>query len=98
MSPQVSLIVKPPSLSIPIIRADARRLTQILHNILSNAVKFTTEGEIVVEMKEGRKDRDSVEFIVTITDTGIGMSESVRSHLFQPFSIVILSRMVLERC
>jgi PAS domain S-box-containing protein len=65
------------------VRADPRRLKQILVNLLSNAVKFTPEdGELglKVEVKPGD---DMLSFVVW--DKGIGISPEQQGHLFQPF-------------
>lgn len=69
------------------IQGDPLRLRQILHNLLTNAVKFTKEGGITVGCRvfeQGMKPM--LEF--TITDTGIGMSDQDKQKLFKPFSQV----------
>jgi GAF domain-containing protein/CheY-like chemotaxis protein len=65
------------------IKGDVTRLRQILINLLSNAIKFTEKGEVVLTVKKG-KARNEVLF--TVRDTGIGISESHMSRLFQSFS------------
>lgn len=60
---------------------DPMRLTQILHNILANAVKFTAMGEIVLSVH--RAQDDAIAF--SVTDTGIGMDEDQLRSLFVPF-------------
>ena len=63
---------------------DPDRLRQILNNFLSNAIKFTAMGgiEVLVETSgEGSERR----LKVSVSDSGPGMSEDTRSHLFQPF-------------
>ncbi|KAA3663707.1 MAG: GAF domain-containing protein [Chloroflexi bacterium] len=68
---------------VKIIHADARRMKQILINLLSNAVKFTLEGGAIgLEVKAG-KNNNAIHF--TVWDTGIGISEEGKTHLFQPF-------------
>jgi signal transduction histidine kinase len=65
------------------VRADERRLKQILVNLLSNAVKFTPEGGMI-----GLEVTSDVECEVlrfAVWDTGIGISEEQMGHLFQPF-------------
>ena len=50
-------------------------------NLLSNAVKYTPEGgEITVDLR-----KEPGELVVTVADTGIGMSEEVRSHIFDKY-------------
>jgi adenylate cyclase len=66
-------------------RADVTRLRQILLNLLSNANKFTKDGEIILEAKRDSDDgTDRV--IFNVTDTGIGMSPEQMEKLFQDFS------------
>src|SRR5215208_1061965 len=65
------------------IKSDVTRLRQILINLLSNAIKFTEKGEVVLTVKRG-KDKNELLFLVR--DTGIGISESHMSRLFQSFS------------
>jgi two-component system sensor histidine kinase/response regulator len=68
------------------VRGDPTRLRQILLNLVGNAVKFTATGHVALEVK-ARAETDVgplVEF--SITDTGIGIPESVRAKLFQKFS------------
>lgn len=60
---------------------DPMRLTQILHNILANAVKFTTAGQITVSVR--RAEGDAV--ALSIADTGIGMDDDQLGSLFEPF-------------
>ena len=68
---------------VKIIEADARRLKQILVNLLNNAVKFTPEGgEIGLDMV-GDEEQETVHF--TVWDTGIGISAENMERLFQPF-------------
>jgi PAS domain S-box-containing protein len=65
------------------IQADERRLTQILVNLLANAVKFTPEGgQIGLEV---RGDPEHQRATFTIWDTGIGIAEADHPNLFQPF-------------
>ncbi|MEX2167303.1 MAG: response regulator [Methyloceanibacter sp.] len=66
-------------------RGDPLRLGQIVINFCNNAVKFTETGEIMVQVRvlEDASDSQLVEF--SVRDTGIGMSESEISRLFQAF-------------
>jgi signal transduction histidine kinase/CheY-like chemotaxis protein len=65
------------------IRADSRRLKQILVNLLSNAVKFTPEGGTIGLEVEGSSENNTVRF--TVWDTGVGISAEDQSRLFKPF-------------
>ncbi|MDD6218536.1 MAG: ATP-binding protein [Selenomonadaceae bacterium] len=69
------------------IKGDPLRIRQILHNLLTNAIKFTMKGSISVECRVTEQGmRRMLEF--SVTDTGIGMSEEEQSKLFKPFSQV----------
>jgi signal transduction histidine kinase/DNA-binding response OmpR family regulator len=60
------------------------RIRQVLVNLVSNAVKFTATGEVVVHAKSEPKD-DGVHVRFEVRDTGIGMSLDAQASLFQPF-------------
>ncbi len=65
---------------------DSLRLSQVLLNLLSNALKFTPAGgSIRLEIRQLQKKAGRVRLRFTVSDTGIGMSESFQSRLFLPF-------------
>jgi PAS domain S-box-containing protein len=64
---------------------DATRLRQILVNIIGNAVKFTSGGEIVIEVACQKLDENGCHLLFSITDTGIGISKESIGKLFQAF-------------
>ncbi|MEA5580334.1 ATP-binding protein [Nodularia harveyana UHCC-0300] len=70
--------------------ADKTRMQQVLLNLLSNAGKFTTNGKVTLTVKREKTDLapdTSLDVITfTVADTGIGMSESQKQQLFQPFT------------
>lgn len=67
---------------------DLGRLRQIVVNLAGNAVKFTNEGEVVVEVKcESRSEKDAV-LHFTVRDTGIGIPQSKLQTIFKPFEQV----------
>ena len=65
---------------------DSVRLTQILLNLLGNAIKFTAHGEVVLHAKAEGVTDEGFELSVAVQDTGIGMDAEALSRLFQPFS------------
>jgi signal transduction histidine kinase/DNA-binding response OmpR family regulator len=65
---------------------DPVRYGQILLNLVTNALKFTDTGEVIVNIAVARESARDIELITTVRDTGIGMSEDDRSRLFQSFS------------
>ena len=68
------------------LRGDALRLGQVLINLVTNAVKFTEHGEIIVRAERVAEDDDNVHLQFSVRDTGIGLSEEQRAKLFQAFS------------
>jgi GAF domain-containing protein len=66
------------------ITVDPMRLRQILLNLLSNACKFTKEGEVRLRARRVANGRDWIEFAVS--DTGIGMTAEQQAKLFEEFS------------
>ncbi|WP_439535655.1 response regulator [Methyloversatilis sp.] len=69
------------------LRGDATRLRQILTNLLSNALKFTPQGEVrlTVTVDAADADTDPLRLRFTVQDTGMGMSPQVQERLFTPF-------------
>lgn len=66
---------------------DAIRMRQVILNIISNAVKYTPDGgRIDLIFRKENLDDTHVKEIVTVSDTGIGMSEEYIKHIFEPFS------------
>jgi signal transduction histidine kinase len=68
------------------VRGDARKLRQVLVNLISNAVKFTPEGGRVTITTKAVPGVDRLE--IAVTDTGIGISPEDQARLFRPFSRV----------
>lgn len=69
-----------------LLTADERKLKQVLFNLVSNAVKFTPDGGTVELGAERVLEGDSAFVKFRVSDTGIGISATDRSRLFQPFS------------
>lgn len=61
-------------------RGDALRLSQILVNLLGNAIKFTEQGQIYLSLA-----MDGSNLLINVSDSGIGMDEELQSRLFSPF-------------
>ncbi|GAK60633.1 sensory transduction histidine kinase [Candidatus Vecturithrix granuli] len=78
----LTLTIKlPPELETATIKADQRKLMQVLFQLLTNAVKFTPDGgAIVVDAECNGED-----IVIRVTDTGIGIAPEDQEHIFAPF-------------
>jgi len=80
---ELAEFVKP---NVPIhLRGDPLRLRQVLTNLVSNAVKFTSEGEIVVTVSKESEIPTQLVLRFEVKDTGIGIPTEVQGRLFQAF-------------
>ncbi|KAL8946350.1 MAG: hypothetical protein Q9222_007240, partial [Ikaeria aurantiellina] len=69
-----------------IVMGDPGRLRQILTNLLTNSIKFTSEGYVRLGVMMQKETPETIHVSFTVEDTGIGIEEEVRKRLFQPFS------------
>ncbi|MCR5420232.1 MAG: response regulator [Lachnospiraceae bacterium] len=65
---------------------DSKLIGQILSNLISNAIKYTVNGGVTLNMTFDETDKDSIDLIIDITDTGIGINEKDIPYLFDSFS------------
>ncbi|MDO9237738.1 MAG: ATP-binding protein [Aquabacterium sp.] len=65
--------------------ADEGKLRQVLLNLVSNAVKFTQQGEVIVSARVNMLDAETATLTIDVSDTGMGIPESALDRLFQPF-------------
>jgi signal transduction histidine kinase/DNA-binding response OmpR family regulator len=78
--------------SVPLrLMGDAMRLRQILVNLIGNAVKFTTAGEIVVNVVLEEQEKSGNRLLFSISDTGIGIAKEGLQKLFGAFTQVDIS-------
>lgn len=67
---------------------DELRISQILNNLLSNSIKFTERGQIVVDIAKTMEKDEDIELFFMVIDTGIGIAENEKDKLFKRFSQV----------
>jgi len=65
---------------LPAARGDARRINQVLLNLLGNAIKFTDTGEVGVGVSQ-----DGREFVIRVSDTGPGIAPADQERIFEEF-------------
>jgi two-component system, sensor histidine kinase and response regulator len=65
---------------------DGGRLRQILVNLVGNAIKFTPQGSVLVQIEVREKSENSVLLHFAVSDTGIGIPEEHRTRIFEPFA------------
>jgi two-component system sensor histidine kinase BarA len=68
------------------IMGDPTRIKQVLTNLVSNAIKFTESGSVIVRVMLEERINNKVALKFTITDTGIGLNETQQANLFKAFS------------
>jgi PAS domain S-box-containing protein len=69
----------------PRLKGDPNRLRQILNNLISNAIKFTSQGAVSIRVARGDDDTKEEAIRFEVRDTGIGIAREVQARLFEPF-------------
>ncbi len=69
-----------------VLKGDPYRLKQVIFNLVSNAVKFTRDGEVMISVGSIRKQRDDIDLRLEITDTGVGIDEKNLQTIFDDFT------------
>ena len=69
-----------------LVNGDPTRLSQVISNLLGNAIKFTEEGSVKVSLCDVEEINEDIKFSIVITDTGIGLTEEQQDGLFEAFS------------
>lgn len=67
------------------ILGDPVRFTQIITNLMGNAIKFTSVGQVSINAKCLEKSQSSVRVLISVADTGVGIAESKLESIFDPF-------------
>lgn len=65
---------------------DGGRLTQVLSNLLNNAIKFTTEGKVTLSMTQEERQPEGIFIRFAVEDTGIGISNNDKGKIFEKFN------------
>ncbi len=65
---------------------DEQKIRQILNNLLNNSIKFTERGSVSLQVKTEKAVTDSCVVVISVKDTGIGISEQKQAALFDPFT------------
>jgi two-component system, OmpR family, sensor histidine kinase BaeS len=80
---RVSVNVQVPADGLPLARGDATKITQVLNNLLHNAVRHTPEGGIVIVQVEPEQGHSWIH--VTVRDTGVGIPPESLEHIFERY-------------
>ncbi len=68
------------------LKGDPGRLRQVVLNLVGNAIKFTHEGEVVLQVGVGQRTPDGVRLRFSVTDTGIGIPPEQQARIFEAFA------------
>jgi signal transduction histidine kinase len=82
----ISVLYEPPNENV-VVEADKERISQVIRNIIGNALEFTSEGNVLVSLRRERQqenERNQVA-VVTITDTGCGIDAAIMPRIFEKF-------------
>jgi signal transduction histidine kinase/ligand-binding sensor domain-containing protein/CheY-like chemotaxis protein len=82
----IELVVCPPAGNCAGLIGDPLRMRQILMNLIGNAVKFTTRGEVAVKADIEYIGSDRANVHISVADTGIGMDAATIAKIFEPFT------------
>jgi two-component system sensor histidine kinase VicK len=82
----VAILYKPPDENI-VVEADKERISQVMRNIIGNALEFTNEGNVSVTLRRERQhEKEGKQIaVVTVRDTGCGVDPAIMSRVFEKF-------------
>jgi two-component system, OmpR family, sensor histidine kinase VicK len=73
--------------NVVFVEADKARITQVIFNLLINAIKFTKRGTVFIDIEENKHDNNLQRFVVvTVKDTGTGIDSEMLPRLFEKFA------------
>ncbi|MCM5507179.1 MULTISPECIES: response regulator [Vibrio] len=70
------------------VQGDENRVKQILHNLIGNAMKFTKEGSVTIQVHADTHEGNQVKIVCKVIDTGVGINRSAMDYLFDEFTMV----------
>jgi PAS domain S-box-containing protein len=80
-------ILKSVATDLPVyVKGDPTRLRQVLANLVSNAIKFTSQGNVTIEVHSEFQSKDQIQIRFEVTDTGIGIPKDTIGRMFKAFS------------
>ncbi len=83
----VELVFNSLDQNVVFVEADKGRITQVISNLLNNAIKFTKRGMVFIDIEEIKQDNDLQKFVVvTVKDTGTGINSEMLPRLFEKFA------------
>jgi signal transduction histidine kinase/BarA-like signal transduction histidine kinase len=71
---------------IPAVWLDIVRFNQVLNNLITNAIKFTEEGSVTLRIKKKEKTKNTINLLVEIIDTGIGIQKNKQDKIWEAFT------------
>lgn len=82
----ISVLYEPTNENI-VVEADKERISQVVRNIIGNALEFTSEGNVLVSLRSERQQENEGKRIavVTITDTGCGIDPAIMPRISEKF-------------
>ena len=82
----IRFIIKKDDLLPNVVVGDSMRISQILTNLVNNAIKFTETGKVVLDIEVARKSETKIKLLFQVIDTGIGIKEEDQSKIFESFA------------
>ena len=71
---------------IPIVWLDIVRFNQVLNNLMTNAIKFTDQGDISLKIKKRKQTNDTITLSLEVIDSGIGIPKNVQNDIWEAFT------------
>lgn len=70
----------------PVLLLDETRVRQVLFNLIGNALKFTAQGNVILSLDYSNHKNNTIDLILTVEDTGIGIPTDQLNRIFEPFT------------